>query len=72
MIAVKKTLLLDRSFRQTKRSRVLLQHVVLKQAKRKKIGKENPQHEKSDIRSFFHFTSIVSSTPKRDDTDNCL
>ena len=38
-------------------------------SKMKKIGKENPQHEKSDIRSFFHVTSIVSSTPRRDDTD---
>ena len=38
-------------------------------SKKQKIGKENPQHEKSDIRSFFHVTSIVSSTPRRDDTD---
>ena len=38
-------------------------------SKKKKIGKENPQHEKSDIRSFFHVTSIVSNTPRRDDTD---
>ena len=38
-------------------------------SKKKKIGKENPQHEKSDIRSFFYATSIVSSTPRRDDTD---
>ena len=52
-----------------KRSRVLLQHVVLQQAKRTKIGKESPQYEKSDIRFFFHLTAIISSTPKRDDTD---
>ena len=38
-------------------------------SKKKKIGKENPQHEKSDILSFFHVTSIVSSTLRKDDTD---
>ena len=38
-------------------------------ASKNKIGKENPQQEKSDIRSFFHVTSIVRSTPRRDDTD---
>ena len=38
-------------------------------SKKKKIGKEDPQNEKSDIQSFFHVTSIVSSTPRRDDTD---
>ena len=38
-------------------------------SKTNKIGKENPQHGKSDIRSFFHVTSIVSSTPRTDDTD---
>ena len=38
-------------------------------SKEKKIGKENPHHEKSDIRSFIHVTSIVSSTSGRDDTD---
>ena len=37
--------------------------------KKKKIGKENPQHEKSDIQVFFHVTSIPNSTPRRDDTD---
>ena len=69
MIAVKKTLRLDRSFQQIKRSSVLLQHVVFQQAKRTKIGKENSQYEKSDTRSFFHVTAIISSTPRRDDTD---
>ena len=38
-------------------------------SKKKKIGKENSQHEKSDIPSFFHVTSVLSSTPRRDDTD---
>ena len=38
-------------------------------SKKKKMGKENPRHEKSDILSFFHFTSVVSSTSRRDDTD---
>ena len=38
-------------------------------SKKKKIGKENPQHEKSDIQSFFHVASIVSSLQRRDDTD---
>ena len=36
--------------------------------KKKKIGKENPQHKKSDFRPFFHVTSIVSSTPRKHDT----
>ena len=38
-------------------------------SKKKKIGKENPQHKKSAIRSFFHVASIVSSTSRKDDTD---
>ena len=37
--------------------------------KKTKIRKENPQHEKSDIRSFLHVTSIVSSTSRRGHTD---
>ena len=37
--------------------------------KKKKIGKENPQHKNSDIWSFFHVTYIVSSTTSRDDAD---
>ena len=36
-------------------------------SKKKKIGKKNLQHEKSDIWSFLHVTSIVSNTPRRDD-----
>ena len=36
-------------------------------SKKKKIGKKNPQHEKSDIWSFLHVTSTVSNTPRRDD-----
>ena len=39
-----------------------------KKKKKKEIGKDNPHHEKLDIRSFFHGTSIVSSTPRRYDT----
>ena len=41
-----------------------------KKKEKKEIGKENPHHEKLDIRSFFHVTSIVSSTPRRYDTDH--
>ena len=69
MVAVKKTLWLDRSFRQTMRSRVLLQHVACSSSASKKKKNRNPQHKKSDIWSFFHVTSIVSNTPRKDDAN---
>ena len=36
---------------------------------KQKEKNRNPQHKKSDIWSFFHVTSIVSNTPRKDDAD---
>ena len=47
----------------------ILEACISSARKKNKLGKENPQHEKSDIRSFFYVPSILSRTPRRDDTD---
>ena len=47
----------------------ILEASISSARKKNKLGKENPQQEKSDIRSFFYVPSILSSTPRRDDTD---
>ena len=46
----------------------ILEACISSARKKNKLGKEYPQHEKSDIRSFFYVPSILSSTPRRDDT----
>ena len=47
----------------------ILEACISSARKKNKLGKEDPQHEKSDIRSFFYVPSILSSTPRRDDTN---